>query len=134
MINEGNRTEYFLYFGTKNPKGFSKMKESMWRADPVAGRVFSDLTDARQEVLLEAEADLTRLGNLLQHRFRGRGAVAIEEVEEFVLKETPYSESIHLKRRTLAPMEEEKLIAVQAKPGRKRRRGTYPPGTRLTFL
>jgi three-Cys-motif partner protein len=134
MINEGNRAEYFLYFGTRNQIGFSKMKESMWRADPVAGSIFSDLTDSRQEVLLEAGADLTRLRSVLQQRFRGRGAVPIEDVEEFVLKETPYSESIHLKRRTLAPMEQAKLVEAQVQAGRKRRRGTYPPGTLLIFL
>jgi three-Cys-motif partner protein len=35
MINKGNRTEYFLYFGTNSLLGLSKMKEAMWRADPL---------------------------------------------------------------------------------------------------
>jgi hypothetical protein len=110
------------------------MKESMWRADPVGGRVFSDLTDTRQQVLLQPEPDLTQLRKLLQQRLRGLGAMPIEEVGVFVLKETPYSESIHLKRRTLAAMEKERLLIAEAGAGKKRRRGTYPPGTLLTFL
>jgi three-Cys-motif partner protein len=133
MINEGNRTEYFLYFGTKNLKGFSKMKESMWRADPVQGRVFSDLTDTRQEVLLKPEADLLALRRSLQDRFRGRGWISIDQVEQFVLTETPYSEAIHLKRRTLAPMEAERLVVASRMDGKKRRPGSFPPGTLLRF-
>lgn len=134
MLNEGNRTEYFLFFGTKNQKGFSKMKESMWRADPVQGRVFSDLTDTRQEVLLRPEAELAPLRARLLERFRGRGWVPIEQVELFVLTETPYSEAIHLRRRTLTPMEQDGLLGASRMDGKRRRRGTYPPGTLLQFL
>lgn len=133
MINEGNRTEYFLYFGTKSPDGFSKMKEAMWRADPIQGQAFSDLTDTRQEVLLEPSADMTPLRNALVRRFRGAGEISIGEVERFVLFDTPYSERIHLKERTLTPMEKERLITARH-PHRKRRRHTYPDGTLITFV
>jgi hypothetical protein len=109
------------------------MKESMWRADPVQGRVFSDLTDTRQEVLLKPEADLLALRRILQDRFRGRGWISIDQVEQFVLTETPYSEAIHLKRRTLAPMETEGLVAASRMDGKKRRPGSFPPGTLLRF-
>lgn len=132
MINEGNRTEYFLYFGTNSAHGFSKMKEAMWRADPIQGQAFSDLTDTRQEVLLEPSADVTPLRNLLGRRFRGSGEISIGEVERFVLMDTPYSERIHLKERTLALMEKGGLITARH-PTRKRRRHTYPDGTLVTF-
>jgi len=134
MINEGNRTEYFLYFGTNRLIGFSKMKEAMWRIDPVQGQVFSDLTDTTQQVLLQPEADLMLLRRLLQARFRGLGPVSIEVVETFVLESTPYSEKIHLKRRTLAPMEKGSFISVARPIGTRQRRGTFPRGTTITFL
>jgi hypothetical protein len=132
MINEGNRTEYFLYFGTNSAAGFSKMKEAMWRVDPSSGAVFSDRTDTAQGVLLEADADVTPLRNALRKQFRGAGGVPIEVIERFVLEETPYSEAKHLKRRTLAPMEHDGVITASLRAG-KRRKGTFPPGTQVIF-
>ena len=131
MINDGNRTEYFLYFGTHNKHGLSRMKEAMWRADPVAGQSFSDRTVTDQVVLFEPRPDLTPLRLALRSKFRGR-LVPIEDVEDFVLLETPYCERKHLKRATLVPMEQEKLLEVTRPPGRGRK-GTYPSGTLVRF-
>ncbi|MBV8202548.1 MAG: three-Cys-motif partner protein TcmP [Acidobacteria bacterium] len=134
MINQGNRTEYFLFFGTNNKRGLSKMKEAMWRADPVAGQVFSDRSVSGQGVLFEPQADVAILRRQLEERFRGQGWVAVEEVADFVLEETAYSEIIHLKRATLAPMENEGVLAAQGPPETRRRRGTFPGGTKVRFL
>lgn len=132
MINQGNRTEYFLFYGTNDKLGLSKMKYSMWKADPVGGQVFSDRSVSGQGVLFEPEADTAPLRRQLQDRFRGKGWVPIEEVSDFVLEETAYSELIHLKRATLAPMEREGLLEAKRSAGRKR--GTFPEGTRIRFL
>ena len=135
MINRGNRTEYFLYFATNSPHGLSKMKEVMWRADPAGGQAFSDLTDTRQMVLLEQAADLLPLQGLLREHFRGRGWVDISEVERFVLEDTPYSETIHLRRGTLGEMEKTKVPTLEARrpAGKRDRPGEYPAGTQLKF-
>lgn len=137
MINEGNRTEYFLYFGTNNPTGLSKMKEAMWKADPVRGQSFSDRTDPAQGVLFEAGGE-TGLRELLQNRFRGAGWIGIEEIEQFVLEDdfSPYSEVIHLRTRTLKPMEESAPPAIEVRkpPQARKRVGEYPPGTLIKFL
>ena len=106
MINEGNRTEYFLYFGTNSATGLSKMKETMWRADPIGGQVFSDRTDPNQMVLIQKISQYDSMSKLLRQRFKGQRLIEIEEVEQFVLEDTPYSERIHLKRLTLKPMEQ----------------------------
>jgi len=129
------RGEYFLYFATNSSHGLSKMKEVMWKTDPLGGEAFSDLTDARQMVLLDQATDLLPLQRLVQGRFRGRGWVDISEVERFVLEDTAYSETIHLRRRTLGEMEKVKPPSVEARrPPRKRDRpGEYPVGTRLRF-
>lgn len=133
MVNEGNRTEYFLFFGTNSRLGLSKMKEAMWRADPVGGQVFSDRSVSGQGVLFEPHADIRPLRHLLQNHFRGKGWVPIEEVSDFVLEDTAYSELSHLKRATLVPMEKEGLLEAQ-RPGEKPRRGTFPDGTKVQFL
>ncbi len=136
MINEGNRTEYFLYFGTNSLKGLSKMKQAMWKADPERGQVFSDRTDTSQMVLLKPEPDLGFLRKLLVARFRRQGWVGIDQVQDFVLQDTPYSEGIHLKRLTLKPMELEvpPVIEVRRPLGARNRPGDYPTGTRIRFL
>lgn len=136
MINRGNRTEYFLYFGSNNIRGLSKMKEAMWRADPIQGETFSDRTDPAQLVLLQPEPDLSRLRKLLQERFQGKGWIRIDDVENFVLLDTPYSEVIHLKRRTLEIMERKDppLIQVKRTPGAREHPGQYPAGTQIRFL
>jgi hypothetical protein len=102
MFDQGNQVEYVLFFGTNNRKGLSEMKQAMWKADPLSGQVFSDRTDAGQMVLLQPSNDMG-LRYLLQKKFRGNGPVRIEQIEDFVLEHTPYSESMHLKKRTLAP-------------------------------
>lgn len=112
------------------------MKQAMWKVDPVGGQVFSDLTDPRQMVLLDLAPDLAPLRKLLREHFHVCSWVDISDVERFVLEETPYSEAIHLKRRTLGEMEKQKppLIEVRRPPGKRARPGDYPPTTRLRFL
>jgi hypothetical protein len=136
MINRGNRTEYFLYFGTNSLVGLSKMQQAMWRADPERGQVFSDRTDTSQMVLLQPEPELRLLRKLLIAHFRGHRWVRIDEVENFIPQDTPYSEVIHLKRLTLKPMELEEppTIEVRRPPGVPNRPGDYPAETRIKFL
>lgn len=134
MVNDGNRTEYFLYFATHSLTGLRKMKEAMWRADPAGGQLFSDRTNPNQMVLIQPTFDSTELSQLLVDRFRGQGAVPIETITHFVLVETPFSETIHLKRRTLAPMERDYRIQVVRPGGARRIPGQYPRGTTVRFL
>jgi three-Cys-motif partner protein len=136
MINEGNRTAYFLFFGTNDKTGLSKMKQAMWRADPTGGQAFSDRSqaDPDQLLLFEPKADTTLLRKELQRRFQGKGWVAIEGVSDFVLEETAFSEAMHLKRNTLAPLEREDLLEVTRPPRKRERPGEYPDGTKVRFL
>jgi three-Cys-motif partner protein len=136
MINAGNRTAYYLNFGTNSKLGLSRMKYAMWRTDLAGGQQFSDRTATGQMVLFEPAPQLDVLKEILQAEFRGRGPVLIEEVEDFVLVKTPFSEESHLKRRTLVPMEDANppQIRIIAPAGKARRRHTYPPGTGIEFL
>lgn len=125
-------TEYFLAFCTNSPKGLSVFKQAAWKADPASGQVFSDASDPNQLLLVNP---LPPLRDLLLARFRGCGWVDIAEVAEYVLVETDYSESSHLKQRTIGPMEAEvpPVLSVQRPVGKRRRRGEYPDGTLLRF-
>lgn len=121
-------TEYFLAFGTNDPKGLTVMKAATWKADPQTGRVFSDAADPDQLFL---DLPLDPLRELLQRHFRGHGWVSMEEVIEFV-RYTHYSEEKHLYRDTLGPMEKERLIEVDRAEGG--RRGSFRRARRLRFL
>ncbi len=135
MVGAGNQTEYHLFFGTKSDKGLSEMKKAMWKGDPIGGQRFSDRT-ANQLTLLNPDDDLHRLRALLQRYFRPKDWVRIEDVKDYVLVDTPYSEEMHLRRKTLGPMERANppLIEVRRPPGKQKRPGSYPPGTTLRFV
>ncbi len=130
MIDRGNRTEYFLFFGTNNVLGLKKMKEAMWKVDPGTGVAFSDTTDLRQCVLFQTQPDYAALRRLILAQFAGREA-KVEDIETFVMVETPFRET-HYKRQVLKPMEGDGLLeVVSARPGR--RTGDFPSGTRIRF-
>lgn len=134
LRDRGNRTEYFLCFGTKSLKGLAAMKRAMWKADPEGGKAFSDYIALNPQLtLVPAGVPGQPLSDLLVARFKGRGWTPIEDIEKFVLTDTIYSESMHLKRKTLAPMERAKSIVVRRPAGKKSIPGQYPPGTAIRF-
>lgn len=120
-------TEYFLAFGTNEPKGLIVMKAAMWKADPRMGRVFSDGDDPDQLFL---ELPLDSLRDLLQREFRGKGWVSIEIVIESV-RHTHYSEEKHLYRDTLAPMEKDGTLEVDRPRGS--RKGSFKEARMVRF-
>lgn len=119
---------YTLFFGTRNLLGLEKMKESMWRIDPVEGRRYKDTTSTDMQPLFEPDVDTSLLRRALVSRF-GNKPFTIEEACEFTVAETPYIRS-HVKRRTLKLMEEADELKVLSE---RKKRGTYPPGARLRF-
>ena len=134
MLDSGNRTEYFLFFGTNNLTGLKKMKEAMWKVDKAGRFQFSDATaNPNQGLLFEAEPNYRLLKNNIVQEFRGK-EVTVEEIERFVLTSTPFRET-HFKRQILKPMEETKppqLKVISAKLSRKK--GNFPENTRIKFL
>jgi len=126
---DGNRG-YTLFFGTRHLLGLEKMKAVMWNVDPAGGCLYMDSTDPGQEVLFQPEPDYAQLESMLRQRF-GVQTFTIEEAEHFVLVGTPFAKS-GVKTRVLRPAEAAgRLSAVE--PAQSRRRGTYPPRTRLRF-
>jgi len=131
MLNQGNRTDYFLFFGTHNLRGLEKMKEAMWKVDPLGAFQFSDFTDANRTMkLFPDRPDFEGLTRMILGRFKG-GEVSIENLTDFVLSDTPFLRT-HFKTQILKPMELEGALSIAyAKEGR--RRGTFPDGTVIRF-
>ncbi len=132
MRNEDDRTDYFLFFGTNGLKGLAKMKEAMWRVDESGRFEFSDATDPNQVVLFQPGPDFADLRQRLRAGLTGK-TKSVEEVERFVLVETPYRET-HYKRvlREMEAISPPELVVREAKEGRKW--GQVPQGTVIEFL
>lgn len=131
MRNKHNATDYFLFFGTCNLRGMTKMKEAMWKVDSTGTYEFSDFTNPAQ-LLLFSQPDYTILQRLLSQHFRGK-TVSTEEIGEYVIAETPFYK---FRGEALKSMEEASppLIQVQSTDP-KRKRGTFAEGkTRVRFL
>jgi len=129
MRDKNNQTEYFLFFGTNHIRGLEKMKEAMWKVDPGQGNRFSDFTYSEEPVLLDATPQFDKLRRMILEWGAG-SEWTVEDVERFVLLETPFAKS-HYNRRVLQPLERESVIRVVSSP----RRGSrgFPPGTVIRF-
>lgn len=129
MLNQRNKTPCWLFYGTRRIEGMKKMKDAMWKVDPAQGVRFSDRL-AEQEVLLaEDHVDVGPLRAAIVQRFRGE-TVSVEQVERFVLADTPFSAS-HYNQRVLKPLEQDDEIVVVA--SQRKKRWSYPSGTVIHF-
>jgi three-Cys-motif partner protein len=131
MRNKKDATDYFLFFATNSRKGMEKMKEAMWKVDESGEFRFSDATVPEQTLLFTPQPNFEALRRAIVTRFSGTEAT-IDQIEEFVLADTPFRET-HYKRQVLAELEREgKVTPVNPKAGRKAR--SYgDPSMRLRF-
>ncbi len=133
VLTKGNKTDYFLFFGTNNITGLRKMKEAMWKVDKNGTFQFSDSThNPDQPVLFELEPDYRQLKNIILKEFKGK-LVSIAELENFILTQTPFRET-HYKKQILVPMEKAQPPEIRVKYGIKRRKYTFPPQSIVEFL
>lgn len=129
MKGKKDVTKYFMFYGTNHKLGLQKMKEAMWKVDPSGSFAFSDATNPDQLVLFGNEPDYAQLKSMILTRYAGKQAT-IDEIEEYVLVETPFLPS-HIKRKILKPMEKSKELKVMNIE--RKRTGTFPPGTVINF-
>jgi three-Cys-motif partner protein len=131
MKNEQGRLIYYLFFASKHPLGFVKMKEAFWKVDPESGFHFSDKTNPAQMILLSLDPshDLVKI---IGQKFSEQRAT-VSQIKQFVEEDTSYIGK-HM-RQALNIMETDGKIQVDALKldGTKRRRGSFPDDARVTF-
>ncbi|MBM7855427.1 three-Cys-motif partner protein [Desulfohalotomaculum tongense] len=133
MKNKKNTTKYYLFFGTNSYSGLKKMKEAMWKVDPLSGYTYSDYTDKNQLTLFKPEPDYYQLKRQLVDNFKGK-TVPIEKIENFIVVNTPFRET-HFKKPILREMEKSNPPEIQVfTKNKKRRPGQYPRGTIIKFI
>ena len=130
-LYEGERLVYAIFFGTKNLDGCDKMKQAIWTVTPFGDFKFRG-SQVGQLTLGLAVVDFKPLERVLLEQFGSKGWQKIEDVEDFVKSDATDFHSSHLKVKTLKPMEANGKI--EAKPGTRKRSGTYPKGTLLRFF
>jgi len=114
------------------------MKRAMWNAAPEGVFEYSDLTDPRQLKLFSSSKDeeySKELANNLCQAHRGQ-TVSKEKLLKNEVAWHPTCIERHL-TRTLKILEYEssppKIADVQLPNNKKRRKGTYPKGSMITF-
>ena len=130
-LYEGQRLIYAIFFATKSLDGCDKMKQAIWKIDPLGGFKFkSGLLN--QLTLGEEAVDFGLLERSLMDRFFDKGWQKIEILEDFVKSDETHFHSGHLKRKTLRSMES--AGRVEVKEGTRKQAGGYPQGTVLRFV
>jgi three-Cys-motif partner protein len=133
MINEHNKLDYFLFFGTNSPFGLLKMKEAMWRVDPTGTFVFSDATyNPEQGVLFDLTPDYARLKKEIVLRYKGK-RIPITVLEDFVTTDTVFLPT-HIRKHVLTEMENTVPPEIKVFRAGKTRKGSFPEGTVIEFL
>jgi hypothetical protein len=133
LCNRDHRVVYYLFFASNNSTGHRKMKEAMWNIDPLGEFTFSDSTDPNQQILF-TNPSLAPLVSGLVSKFRDAGQLPVSLVETHVLDDTAYLRK-HM-REALEQLESSgQLKVAEFRTDRKKRRaGTYPNETLVTFI
>lgn len=130
-LYEGQRLVYAIFFGTQSTIGCNCMKQAIWKVAPFGNYKFYS-THIGQLPLSDDFTDFTVLKQGLRNCFSRNVWVRIEDVKDFVSSDRTDFHTGHLKMKALVSMEAEGLIEVDENT-RKRKR-TFPDGTKLRFL
>lgn len=133
MRDDDDRVVYYLFFASNNALGHLKMKEAMWKVDPMGDFTFSDATDPNQKLLF-SDPSTAPLAAALAATFAGIGQVPIKRVETYVNDSTAYLRK-HMGEalRQLAAAGRLEVADIKT-DGTKRRANTFPNEALVTFL
>jgi three-Cys-motif partner protein len=132
LRDKNDRVVYHLFFASKNSLGHLKMKEAMWKVDPLGEFRFSDATNPLQRVFFRsAYNDILKAD--LRRQFANAANILIGRVEAYVIDDTAFLPK-HM-REVLPLLEAEGSVRVGAlkSDGSTRRKNTYPNEAYLTF-
>ncbi len=135
MRGRDNKVIYYLFFASNHRKGFIKMKEAMWRVDPVGSFIFSDSTNPDQAVLFDDDtAWLPKAVQQIWDVFEGRESVDAKEVHEYMEEATAFIRTHS--RAALRQLEASKRIRVHERKvnGTARHGKSFPEGVLMDFL
>lgn len=123
-------TIYTLFFATNHPRGHEKMKEAMWKIDESGGFRYSDRIPPMLKLFPDhPEKDLAEE---LSGEFQGR-IVTSEHIFNYVSENTTFIKKHTRGALKLLEVDNKIQVADRKRDGTKRRRGTFPKETIITF-
>jgi len=136
MVNKHNQTQYYLFFATSHWRGSLLMKQAMWSAAPEGDFEYSDLTDPYPK-LFQLPRDEEYSNQLATRLYEAHAEQTLQK--EVILQEDVAWDEVCIERhltRALRILEYERKppqIRAVITPSGKRRKGTYPGGSRIVF-
>ena len=79
LRDKNSRIVYYLFFATNNALGHLKMKEAMWKVDPLGDFTFSDSTNPNQQILFASPSVVAQLIADLASKFSGVVRLPVQE-------------------------------------------------------
>jgi hypothetical protein len=139
MRDENNIRDNAFFFCGKHARGFEKIKQAMWKVDPVQGHSFSahkqPPTAGAQGLLFETGPQTQSLSRMLVDQYAGRKGVSIEEIFRWVVEETESFLPSHARIELEELFQRRRVIAVTDPTGsrRKRAKNAWPKRLLLDF-
>lgn len=130
-LYDGHRLIYAVFFGTQHVKGANLLKEAIWKVAPCGDFAFHG-TRSEQLTLGIGTPDFGPLRVALGRQFKRKGWLPIDRVEEFVGSDRTDYHLRQLRKGALVPLEEAGELEVDAST--RKRKHTYPAGTRIRFV
>jgi three-Cys-motif partner protein len=125
-LYRGREPVYAIFFATSNETGCDKMKQAIWRADPISGTRF--VPGSQDNLDLFSDDIITQFANEIIAEFTPYDWVSYERVEKWAKSDATGYHSGKLKE-ALRSLEAANRIEVDSES--RRRPMQFPPGTRL---
>lgn len=125
-LYRGREAVYAIFFATSNDLGCDKMKQAIWKADPVAGTRF--VPGSQGDLFAD---DVTGFANEIVADLRGKDWVSVDSLIQWSKTDATGFHSGHVKP-ALRSLEASGKIEVD--PASRKRPATFPDGTRLRVV
>jgi hypothetical protein len=133
MRDHDGRLVYYLFFASNSPLGHVRMKDAMWKVDPMGDFSFSDSTNPNQPLLFNLDPSTAPLAADMTAKFRSAGQIPVRRVEAYVQDCTPYLRK-HMGEALLQLETDGKLrVAEDKTDGKRRRAKSFPNEALVTF-
>ena len=137
MRDEKNIRDNAFFFCGNHPRGFEKIKQAMWKVDPIHGNSFSahGAEGTIQSDMFETGPQTQALYGLILGEFGGRSAVSVEEIFKWVIEQTDSFLPTHA-RNELEMLNQNGAIKKVFDPSgskRKRAKNAWPKRLLLDF-
>ncbi len=138
MRDERNVRDNAFFFCGNHARGFEKIKQAMWKVDPIHGNMFSAYkyyqADAGQRKLFPDQAYTEPLREAILKKYSGHNRVLVYDLNKWTIEQTETFLPTHLKTELENLLDKRKITYADPQPtGRKRAKGQWPERLLISF-